>query len=109
MSLDTQEIVGKMLDAAKAVFDDKWPETKDYAESEAKIFAERFVVIAKLRAAGAISEKRAKSHVEFQKEAWETVLLAVAGLNQLLIEEALNAALDSVKELVNPAVGFALL
>lgn len=109
MSIDTTEVIKKMLNAAKGVFDEKWPETKDYAESEVKIFAERFATIAKLRASGAISEKRAKSHVEFQKEAWETVLLAVAGLNQLLVEEALNAALDAVKEIVNTAVGFVLL
>lgn len=109
MSINTEQLIEKMLDAAKGVFEDKWPETKEYAESEVKIFAERFATIARLRAAGAISEKRAKNHVEFQKEAWETVLLAVAGLNQLLIEEALNAALAAVKDVVNTAVGFVLL
>lgn len=109
MSIDKSEVIEKMLSAAKGVFDDKWPETKDYAKSEVKIFAERFQTIARLRAAGAISEKRAKSHVEFQKEAWETVLLAVAGLNQLLVEEALNAALDAVKDTINTGVGFVLL
>lgn len=109
MSINTEQLTEKMLDAAKGVFEDKWPETKEYAESEVKIFAERFATIARLRASGAISEKRAKSHIEFQKEAWETVLLAVAGLNQLLIEEALNAALDAVKDVVNTTVGFVLI
>jgi hypothetical protein len=109
MSIDTSEVFEKMVEAAKGVFDEKWPETKDYAESEAKIFAERFANIARLRLEGKITEKRAKLHLEFQKDAWETVLLAIDGLNQLLIEKALNAALDAVKDIVNTAVGFVLL
>jgi len=109
MSIDTNEVYTKMLDAAKSVFKDKWPQTKDYAESEAKIFAERFSTIARLRTEGKITERRAKLHVEFQKDAWETVLLAVDGLSQLLVEEALNAALDAVKGIVNKAVGFDLI
>ena len=109
MSIDVSEIAEKMLAAAKGVIGDKWPTTQKYFESEAKIFAERFASIEKLRAEGAISEERAKSHVEFQKEAWETVLLAVVGLNQLMVEQALNAALKAVREIVNKAVGFALL
>lgn len=109
MPLDTGEVVEKMLEAAQGVFNDKWPQTKDYVESEAKIFAERFANIARLRQENKITERRAKLHIEFQKEAWETVLLSVEGLSQLLVEQALNAALDAVKDVVNTAVGFALL
>jgi hypothetical protein len=109
MSLDTKALIDSMTGAAKGVFKDKWPKIQEYAESEIKMFAERFATIAKLRAAGTISEKRARSHVEFQKEAWETVLLSIEGLNQLMVEEALNAALDAVKDVVNTAVGFVLL
>lgn len=109
MSIDVSDIAEKMLAAAKGVIGDNWPTTQKYFESEAKILAERFASIEKLRAEGAISEERAKSHVEFQKEAWETVLLAVVGLNQLMVEQALNAALKAVREIVNKAVGFALL
>lgn len=109
MSIDKNEVFQKMVEAAKGVFADKWPQTQEYAESEARIFTERFATIAKLRLEGKITERRAKLHVEFQKDAWETVLLAVEGLSQLLVEEALNAALDAVKDVVNTAVGFALL
>jgi hypothetical protein len=109
MPIDTNEVFQKMVEAAKGVFDDKWPQAKNYAESEAKIFAERFATIARLRLDGKITERRAKLHVEFQKDAWETVLLAIEGLSQLLVEEALNAALDAVKKIANTAVGFALL
>ena len=108
MSIDVSDVAAKMLAAAKGVVGENWPATQKYFESETKIFAERFASIAKLRAEGAISKERAKSHIAFQKEAWETVLLTVAGLNQLLVEEALNAALKAVKKIVNTAVGFVL-
>jgi hypothetical protein len=109
MSLDVPDLAGRMIDAARGVVGTQWPATRSYFESESRIFAERFATIAALRAAGAISEARARSHVEFQKQSWETVLLAVAGLNQLMVEQALNAALDAVRSVVNTAVGFVLL
>jgi Asp-tRNA(Asn)/Glu-tRNA(Gln) amidotransferase B subunit len=109
MTINTNDVAQKMIDAAKSVVGDKWPATQIYFESESKIFAERFASIAALLAEGAISQTRAQSHVEFQKEAWETVLLAVEGLNQIMVEQALNAALNAVSEVVNTAVGFALL
>lgn len=109
MSLDVEAVGKDMLAAAKGVIGDKWPTTKKYFQSETKIFAERLASIEKLRKSGLISEERAKLHLEFQKEAWETVLLAVEGLTQLLVEQALNAAIKVVREAVNKAVGFALL
>lgn len=109
MSLDVNDVAFRMVQAARGVVGDRWPSTQTYFESESRIFAERFASIAKLRAEGLISESRARNHVRFQKEAWETVLLAVVGLNQIMVEQALNAALDAVNEVVNKAVGFALI
>lgn len=109
MTLNTNDVAQKMIAAAQGVVGDKWPATQSYFESESRIFAERFASIAALLAEGAISQARAQSHVQFQKEAWETVLLAVVGLNQIMVEQALNAALNAVNEVVNKAVGFALL
>ncbi len=109
MSLDVEAIAKDMLGAAKGVVGDKWPTTKKYFESETKIFAERLASIEKMRKSGLISEDRAKLHFDFQKEAWETVLLAVQGLTQLMVEQALNAALEVVRAVVNKAIGFALL
>lgn len=109
MSLNVNDITMKMIDAAQGVVGDKWSATQSYFESESRIFAERFASIANLRDDGLISESRAKKHVKFQKEAWETVLLAVVGLNQIMVEQALNAALAAVSDIVNAAVGFTLL
>lgn len=109
MSLDVDDVAQKMIQAAQGVVGEKWPATHAYFESESRIFAERFASIARLRDQGLISESRARRHVRFQKEAWETVLLAVLGLNRLMVEQALNAAFEAVNDVVNAAVGFALL
>ncbi len=109
MSLDVQDVASKMIEAAKGVVGEKWPVTSAYFVSESRMFAERFAAIARMRAEGVISEERARSHVAFQKDAWETVLVAAYGLTQLMVEQALNAALDAVRDVVNAAVGFALI
>lgn len=109
MSINANEVVAQMLKAAKQVFAEKWPETQRYAESEITLFTERFIDIEKLRMSGEITEARAKSHIEFQKQSWQTVLLAIQGMSLLLVEEAITAALNAVKEMINTAVGFALL
>jgi Asp-tRNA(Asn)/Glu-tRNA(Gln) amidotransferase B subunit len=109
MNLDVEAIAKDMVGAAKGVVGDKWPTTRKYFESESKIFAERLAGIAKMRKAGMISEERAKQHLAFQTEAWETVLLAVDGLSQLMVEQALNAAIKAIQDAVNKALGFALL
>lgn len=109
MIVNVDDIAGKMIAAARGVVGEKWPATHSYFESESRVFAQRLARIAWLRAAGLISESRAKRHLAFQKEAWETVLLAVDGLNQIMVEQALNAALKAVNEVVNTAVGFRLL
>jgi hypothetical protein len=109
MKLDIDAISKQMIEAAKGVVKDKWPATKSYFESESKAYAARLATIVKLRKEGLISEERARQHVIFQTNAWETVLLSVEGLNQLLVEQALNAATLAIRDAVNKAIGFALL
>ena len=109
MSIDIEEIGKQMIEAAKGVVNDKWPATKSYFEAESKAYAARLATIVQLRTDGLISEERAKQHVAFQNNSWETVLLAVEGLNQLIVEQALNAAIKVIRDTVNKAIGFELL
>lgn len=109
MSIDIDAIGKQMIAAAQGVVKEKWPSTKSYFESESKAYAARLATIVQLREEGLISETRAKQHVAFQTNAYETVLLAVGGLTQLLIEQALNAAIAVIRDVVNKAIGFALL
>lgn len=109
MAMDAQEIIAKMMTAAQGVLSKEWPKIQDSVASETKIFVERLVTIERLRLTGSISEGRARSHMEFQKEAWETFLLSIEGLSQLMVEKALNAALNAVRDIVNTALKFTLL
>ena len=109
MSIYIDAIGKKMIAAAQSVVKEKWPSTKSYFESESKAYAARLATIVQLREEGLISETRAKQHVEFQTNAYETVLLAVGGLTQLLVEQALNAAIAVIRDVVNKAIGFVLL
>lgn len=109
MSIDVDVIAKDMITAAKGIVDSNWPATREYFESESKMYAQRLASVAKMYANGIITEKRAKEHIALQNEAWETTLLAVNGLSQVLIEQALNAAIKVIRDAVNKAIGFALL
>mgnify|MGYP000255315524 CR=1 FL=1 len=109
MSLDINVLAKDILTAAKGVFNDKWPGVQNYVESEAQMYAQRLASVAKLYADGHITEERARKHLAMQKEAWETTLISVTGLSQLMIEAALNAAINVIRGAVNRTIGFALL
>ena len=109
MSLDVGELASKMFEAFKGKLSDKWPEVKDYAEAESKKLAENFVMIEKLRLTGEITEEQAKLHHEIQRNASRCVLLTVEGLGLVAVEQAINAAMEVLKETVNGALNFALL
>jgi hypothetical protein len=109
MGLDIGELVDAMVGAAGASVGEDFPKVKRYFEQESKQMASRLAMIADLYADGVISQSRAMDYVEMQKDAWSSVLLAVKGLTQLMVEEALNAALDAVREIVNGVLDFDLL
>ena len=47
ISIKKHQIAKDMITAARGVFDEKWPEAKDYAESESKKLAESLAMITK--------------------------------------------------------------
>ena len=109
MSLDAKQIGKDMIAAAAEVFDKKWPEIKEYAEDELKDFARVLGRISARYAAGKISEENARAMVSAQIRSMEIVLLAAEGLGILMVEAAINSAIDVVRTAVNKAIGFALL
>jgi len=109
MPLDTKQIGKDMIAAAAEVFDKKWPEIKEYAEDELKDFARVLGRISARYAAGKISEENARAMVSAQIRSMEIVFLAVEGLGILMVEAAINSAIDVVRTAVNKAIGFALL
>ena len=82
---------------------------KEYAEAEAKKLAESLVMIEKLVLTGKINEEQAKLHFQIQRNATRMVLLTIEGLGIIAVEQAINAALDVLKDTVNTALDFTLL
>jgi hypothetical protein len=109
MGLRASSLAAEMTAAAAKVLGDKWPDIRDYARGEFKKIAADIVLIGRLRSEDKITAKRAKLHLEVQKNASKTVLLASEGLGILAAEAAINAALKTVRDVVNKAVGFVLL
>lgn len=107
--IDLSVLVANMLSAAGDSLKDKWPESKDYAESEFKKIGETILFINQEVLAGRMSEDKAKIHLEMQKNSSKMVLLTLEGQGLLAVEAAINAAFQVVSDTVNSAIGFALL
>jgi hypothetical protein len=108
-TISASALITPMVAAMRGVFDKQWPEIKDYAEGEAKKLANSLAQIAKLRATGQVDEIECAVLLEMQKNTARAVLLALKGMSLLLVEQAINAALGAVRDVVNGAIGFAFL
>ncbi|NOX69112.1 MAG: hypothetical protein GXP15_07990 [Gammaproteobacteria bacterium] len=108
MTLRASSLVKKMLAAAKSELGEKWPDVRIYAESEARKLAQTIVMIEKLKATGRISRKQADILFDMQKQTSRVVLLTVEGLGLLAAEAAVNAAVKSIRDTVNDAIGWRL-
>jgi len=109
MAFDVRKLVRKMFKAFETSLAEKWPEVKDYAEAEAKKMAESLVMIEKLVITGQINEDQAKLHYQIQRNSTRIVLLTIEGLGIIAVEQAINAALDVLKDTVNTALDFTLI
>ena len=107
--INVSEVLSSMLTAAEGVFDQKWPQVKDFAETEFEKLAQTLSQIAKLKITNQITDGEASVLFEMQKNTARTVMLALEGMGLLLVEQAINAALQVVKDTVNGAIGFALI
>lgn len=109
MSLDTAQLSKNLLAVFKNTLTKKWPEIKEYGETECKKLAQTLVMIEALIATEKINQEQASLHLEIQKNATRTVLLTLEGMGILAVEAAINAALEAVKQTVNTALGFKLI
>ena len=108
-AIDIEDVVGKMLGAAQGVFEDKWPEVKNFAESETKKFAQNMADIEIWKARGEISEEQAKALSRLHQRSMKMVLTALEGISLAIAEKAINAALDVVRNIINTAIGWAVI
>ncbi len=107
--IDTEALAGAMVDAAKGVLTEKWPEAQKFAESEAKKFAQSMEDIALWKAAKQITQEQAKALCGLHQRSMKMVFTSLEGISLAMAEKAVNAALDAIRKTVNLAIGWAIL
>lgn len=108
-TINFEQLTSSMLNAAEGILKKQWTETKPYAETAFKAFAQNIEKIAEMQLLGKINEEQAKIYIEMQKSAMKVIMLTVEGMSILAAEEAINAALDIVRNTVNTALRWSVI
>jgi hypothetical protein len=108
MALDPAKLAKTMLDETVQVVGALSPATRKVVERELRGIADTIAKIEADRAAGVVTESAAKRMVRMQTRAAKQALITGAGLAELEVEKALNAALAALREPVKTALGWAL-
>ena len=109
MALDLTELATNMASAAKEVLTESWDEIQPLAEANIFLLAEGITNIEEKILLGDISEEKAKKLLRMKKNTLEIALLTIEGLSFIAVEQAINAALNIVKDAVNSALNFTLI
>jgi len=109
MSLDAGALGQQMLAAALPILKTHAIDAEGFASVEFKKIAQTIVSIQEMLLVKQINPQQAELLLDMQKSASRSVLLTVKGLALLAAEEAINAALDVVRGVVNAAVKFPLI
>ena len=109
MALDVGQIGQQMLDAALPILSQGGAKVGDYAATEFKKIADRIKVIAEKVIIGEIHAEDAPMLLQVQTDVATGVLMTASGLGEIVVQNAINAALDIVKGTVNTALGFGLI
>ncbi|KAA9001632.1 hypothetical protein FJU30_04890 [Affinibrenneria salicis] len=99
----------EMLGAAKMSLGSKFVLVKQYWKEESEKLAVTLRMIIEASEKGEISETEAKILFNQQKVSAASVLIALEGMTQVAVQEAINTALTVVKDFVNGKLGFILL
>ncbi len=108
-SIDVEALAKQMLEAAKGVFDEKWPDVRQFAESESKKFMADMAEIELWKATKQIKEDEAASLANLHKRSMKMVFTALEGISLAMAEKAVNAMIDVIRTAVNTAIGWAIL
>ena len=109
MALNVTELAENMLTAAKDVLEEKWEEASTFAEIEFNSLAEGLKAIEEKLLIGAITTQQAEILFKMKKNAAQSVLLTIEGIGIIAAEQAINEALNVVKDTVNGVLNFPLI
>ncbi|MBT9521865.1 MAG: hypothetical protein IV101_13350 [Dechloromonas sp.] len=108
-NINTQEVLNDMLVAARTAFDKDWEKVSDYAKAELEKLTMTFTQIEILSRTGQITPAESSVLFEMQKNTARAVMAGLEGMSTIIVENALNAALNVVRDAINRALGFVLL
>ena len=107
-TININDIAVQMLGAAQDVFKEKWPEVRNFAESETKKFAQSMAEIEVWKGLNQITEEQAQALSRLHQRSMKMVFTALEGISLAMAEKAINAALDVVRGIINTAIGWAV-
>jgi hypothetical protein len=108
-NFDVKALGKDLLDVLKVKLADHFTEAKPFAELSMKQLAQNLEMITELKLTNVINEQQAKLHLDIFKSSVRITLLTIEGLGILAVEDAINAALDAIKNIVNTTIGFPLI
>jgi hypothetical protein len=108
-TIDFSKLFSDMLSAAKSQLADKWPAVEGIATLSIKTLAQSLLDIEEMSVKGTISKEQAALLLDLHKNTTKMVLLSVEVIGIVTAEQAINAALDVVKETINSTIGFGLI
>lgn len=108
-ALDVEKLGVDLLAVAKDKLGKHFKEAKPFAEMAFQQLAQNLAMITELKVTNKINEEQAQLHFEIYKSSVRITLLTIEGLGLLAVEDTINAALNIVKDVVNTAIGFAII
>ena len=109
MSINVEDLLGKMVTAGAGAFGTGWEEVQRFAHLEFKTLAQRITDLGEGIARGDFDLLTAKLLMVMQVNNAKAVIAGATTLVMLAVEAAINAVLAVIKDTVNASLGVALL
>jgi hypothetical protein len=107
-SIDLEALVKDMGKAALPFLKAGAAQARDYGKAEAEKMARTAVMLAAGIKKGTIDATEAKLVLDVQKNASRAILLTIQGLGIVAVENAVNAAMNVLRQGIATAVGVSL-
>jgi hypothetical protein len=107
--INVDDLITAMLNAAKVPLQAHWNAVHPFAEAEMAKLAATAVQIQSGQTDGSLSQKQAQILLKMQANASQAVFTAIETIGMISAQDAINAALNVLKNTVNTAIGFAFL